>query len=403
MHRIILQPVLWRETSSHESDCYFCLSTKTGFGKHMQWSYPTISAGGFTLPVLCPDRMPRVENPCDIYSDVVSSPAQLSSSSMCSTSDVLKPKLYNQPELNDLIRDLELTKEKSELLASRLRERNFLENDVKATAYRNRHKPYANFYTTKDNMCFCYDISGLFEKLGQKYDASEWRLFVDSSKESLKAVLLHNGNKKPSIPIAHAVNMKETYEAMASLLKNVNYERHNWKVCCDLKIFAILTGLQGGYTKYCCFLCLWDSRDRKMHYTKKDWPTRDKNTLGLHNVKYPALIKNENVILPSLHIKLGLVKNFVKALDKDSRAFIYLKTIFTNLSVAKISEGVFDGPQIRKLLLSPTFEMLLSHDEKAAWNSFRLIVSNFLGNKRSLNYEEIIGDLLKNYSKIGKY
>jgi hypothetical protein len=32
-------------------------------------------------------------------------------------------------------------------------------------------------------------------------------LFIDSSKISLKAVLLHNWNKYPSVPLAHAVNM----------------------------------------------------------------------------------------------------------------------------------------------------------------------------------------------------
>ena len=31
---------------------------------------------------------------------------------------------------------------------------------------------------------------------------------------------------------------------------------------------------QSGFTKYPCFLCMWDSRDRAQHYTKKDWPLR---------------------------------------------------------------------------------------------------------------------------------
>ena len=35
-------------------------------------------------------------------------------------------------------------------------------------------------------------------------------------------------------------------------------------------------GLQAGYTKYCCFLCEWDSRARNEHYLKKEWL---KNTL----------------------------------------------------------------------------------------------------------------------------
>ena len=107
-----------------------------------------------------------------------------------------------------------------------------------------------------------------------KYDPAEWRLFIDSSKRSLKAVLMNKGNKLASVPIGHAVHMKESYESMQLLLKKINYEEHQWQLCGDLKIVAFLLGLQQGYTKYCCFLCEWDSRDRKAHYKRREWPLR---------------------------------------------------------------------------------------------------------------------------------
>ena len=44
-----------------------------------------------------------------------------------------------------------------------------------------------------------------------EYFPHDWRLFIDSSKRSLKCVLLHNGNKLDSIPIAHSTKMKEDY------------------------------------------------------------------------------------------------------------------------------------------------------------------------------------------------
>jgi hypothetical protein len=43
--------------------------------------------------------------------------------------------------------------------------------------------------------------------------------FIDSSKVSLKAVLLHRGNKLHSIPLAHAVHVKEMYENLQGLQK----------------------------------------------------------------------------------------------------------------------------------------------------------------------------------------
>ena len=80
-----------------------------------------------------------------------------------------------------------------------------------------------------------------------------------------------------------------------------------------------------------------------------------------------------------MHIKLGLFKNFVKVLHKkdNSNAFAYLKTILPNLSDAKVKEGVFVGPQIRKLLNDSKFRTLLSEDEAKVWDSFSLVVTCF--------------------------
>ncbi|GBP82675.1 hypothetical protein EVAR_60236_1 [Eumeta japonica] len=144
--------------------------------------------------------------------------------------------------------------------------------------------------------------------MNQNYDKTEWRLFIDSSKYSLKAVLLHNGNKKPSIPIGHAVNCKESYETMRTLINLIKYKEHKWKVCGDLKVIGMLVGLQGGYTKYCCFLCLWDSRAKQHHYVRKEWPVRNEYIPGKMNINHELLVDPNNVTLPPLHIKLGLMK-----------------------------------------------------------------------------------------------
>ena len=44
------------------------------------------------------------------------------------------------------------------------------------------------------------------------------------SKVSLKVVLLHNGNRLPSVPLAHAANGKESYEGMKLLLGKIKYD-----------------------------------------------------------------------------------------------------------------------------------------------------------------------------------
>ena len=48
------------------------------------------------------------------------------------------PKLFSQGQLNDLVRDLNLSKESSEILASRLGEPGILDSETKITFFRNR-------------------------------------------------------------------------------------------------------------------------------------------------------------------------------------------------------------------------------------------------------------------------
>ena len=163
----------------------------------------------------------------------------------------------------------------------------------------------------------------------------------------------------------------------------------------------MVLGLQGGYTKYPCFLCMWDSRADKQHYVQHKWPARSTLEPGSHNVVSHSLVNPEKILLPPLHIKLGLMKNFVKALDKESRAFVFLKQKFPRVSEAKLTAGIFDGPQIRELLKDPNFDESMQDIERKAWHSFKSIVLNFLGNHRSQEYERVVNELLNNYQALG--
>lgn len=68
-------------------------------------------------------------------------------------------------------------------------------------------------------------------------------------------------------------------------------------------------------------------------------------------------------------MNLGLTKNWVKALDKDTDAFWYLQNIFPNITEEKLKQGIFVGPQIHKLMINSQYENILSVIEKFAWNS----------------------------------
>ncbi|KAK1791329.1 hypothetical protein P4O66_013345, partial [Electrophorus voltai] len=176
---------------------------------------------------------------------------------------------------------------------------------------------------------------------------------------------------------------------MKQLLDCLEYSKYGWHICSDLKVVALLMGLQLGYTKYCCFLCEWDNRACSLYYVKKDWLPRKCLKIGEKNVQHSALAEPDKILLPPLHIKLGLMKNLVKAMDRNGSVFKYLSEKFPRISEAKIKEGIFVGPQICQLFIDEKFDYVLKGDEKKAWDAFRLVSTNFLGNVRAGNYEEL--------------
>jgi len=142
-------------------------------------------------------------------------------------------------------------------------------------------------------------------------NSDQWRLFIDLSKVSLKVVLIHNRKRMPSIPLAHAANMKESYESMKLLLGKVKCDKFKWKLHGDLKVVALLFGMQLEYKNYCCFLCEWDTWDKKNHYVNKLWSKQISLMSGKKNVVNPPLVLLEKIYLHPLHMKQGLMKNFV--------------------------------------------------------------------------------------------
>ncbi|KAL4706484.1 hypothetical protein ACJJTC_015682 [Scirpophaga incertulas] len=396
-------PRIWREPSDHLTDCYFCIVKPLKGKNSKKTSYPDLPSTSAPMPHTDTNPVP---NPPVLENQVLSQdsfPSRSSSLSVPSEfvleSELKLPHLINSEDLNDLIRDLNLPKSKAELLASRLKQWNLLNSDVRISRQRKRHEEFSCFFSKEDGLCFCHDVKGLFEEIGIPCYTTEWRLFIDSSTKSLKAVLLHNGNKFPSIPLAHSVRLKENCDSIKMLLTAIKYMEYKWEVIGDFKMVCFLTGMQGGYTKYSCYLCLWDSS--AAHYRQKHWPVRTVYEVGKCNIKWEAIVDLKTILMPPLHIKLGLIKQFVKALNHESEAFKYLKNFFPKLSEAKIKAGIFVGPQIKKIMDCDIFPDLLSNEEKNAWNSFKAVVHGFLGNHRAENYDELITDMITNFSIIG--
>jgi hypothetical protein len=119
-------PASWRIATNCSNDCYFCLSHKTLFGK--KTVYPENSS--VTRPDfdLCLNLSDKAASPDEEECQMTNEGALSGEDS--SEDFIVEEKKMSQVELNDLVRKLALSKEKSQILASRLKRCNALESGV---------------------------------------------------------------------------------------------------------------------------------------------------------------------------------------------------------------------------------------------------------------------------------
>ena len=106
-----------------------------------------------------------------------------------------------------------------------------------------------------------------------------------------------------------------------------------------------------------------DSRAKQDHWIKREWASREVFVLGEKNIKNVPLVNREKVLLPPLDIKLRLIEQFFKDLDKEGECFKYLCTKFPWFSYEKIKSVIYDRPQIRLLLKDQAFIFTTKKEE----------------------------------------
>ena len=163
----------WREPTDHTTDCYFCLVNTKGIGKKNRHkiSYPsipsairsTLRSDELPIPVF-KGFFPSVDVGSDQEQETADETQEILSESgdpSYETPQSSTPQQFSQPELNDLVCDLGLSKNAVEVLASRLQEKNQLIHITKESYYRNREQAFVPFFTEENKFVYCHIISGL--------------------------------------------------------------------------------------------------------------------------------------------------------------------------------------------------------------------------------------------------
>lgn len=85
-----------------------------------------------------------------------------------------------------------------------------------------------------------------------------------------------------------------------------------------------------------------------MYKGKFSWKSPE---LGDKNVIDQTLVTSVRILLPPLYKSwdLGLIKIFLKAFNRYGEAFALIRNLFPSILDAKIEEGAFVDPDIRKL------------------------------------------------------
>ena len=121
--------MIWCEPSSHD-DCYFCLTNVTGINSKNSDKIKYADVRSVTKPVL---YEPRDKFP-------------------------IPPLMKEKEDSNDLVRDLNLAKDKSQRLGSRLKERNLLDPETTFSWYRHRETELVEFISEGKDYVYCSNI-----------------------------------------------------------------------------------------------------------------------------------------------------------------------------------------------------------------------------------------------------
>jgi hypothetical protein len=139
--------MIWSKQKKHFSDCYFCVTKITGMASRYKRKILYNNLPTAQRPIQHNNMNPDMNNN---NSEGIS----MKGDEVFNFVDYSSPQLFNQPELNDLSRDLKLSILQSEILGSRLKQKNMLQSGCHTT-FIHRSDRFKTYFSMEDDLCFC--------------------------------------------------------------------------------------------------------------------------------------------------------------------------------------------------------------------------------------------------------
>lgn len=145
LHLSFSSPMIWNEVVEHEEGyCYFCANYAFGHSSRTLNLMKYTSVPSVEMPILLQSLnevppSPKTDSPPTMIPSLPG-PSTASGSEYLPPDEINRPVLMSQRYFNDLVRDLNLSQDKGELLGSRLKNLRLLEPEVRITEQRTRSK-----------------------------------------------------------------------------------------------------------------------------------------------------------------------------------------------------------------------------------------------------------------------
>jgi len=173
-HLIFGIPMIWREQIDHVADLYFWMVNVKDFNKKNKQllQYPNFNLALSPVQHVVDasksvfNCLPNREEDDTLRYSSTSTDDDMSVDSFSKSCCLLPASLFDQSEINDLIHDLHLPKQSSELLASRLQENHVLHPGTNTTFYQNREHDFFQFFSFRYGLLYFRDLESILEVMG---------------------------------------------------------------------------------------------------------------------------------------------------------------------------------------------------------------------------------------------